>query len=240
MPGTVKSTRKRAAPTKPSTKRNKTGTTLVKRGASKVFVPRTQVYLGNGMPDVLRVTLRCYARDILTAAAGVMDHTIIRANDLYAPINSLATTQPQYFDELMAIYTSFVVIKSTVTSRVYNISAAGGNVSCRAVLWENDNAAVTPTMDGLMVQPGSASATVLYGNTQPTTLTTTYSAASTKGKDLMANADAQGSASASPASVDYFYLSADGSVGATWTLTNEVIVEYDTLIFNRRDIGLSS
>ena len=219
-----------------STKKTQTGNTLVKRGQSKLFIPRPRVGLGQAMPDVLRSTIRIYANEVVLGAANTLQHSYIAVNDLYNPLRSLGTsTQPLYFDELMAIYIKYVVLSAKVRCRV----SPNSTERLRVALWENDNNTVTPTMDGIMVQPKTASGVVMGTANEPLVLTDTYSQAKTKGRDLMANETATGTASTSPSNPDYMYLSVFGHDGS-WSAFCEWFVEFDVLMYDRRDLNLSS
>lgn len=208
-------------------------TTLSVRGRTQRSIPRDIVYVGNGLPNRLGTTLRYYSGfNVVVGTTPV--HVQFGANDILVPNLSFTSQSAQYFDQLIALYNSWLVSSSKIQVRVTHKS---GGLQ-RVVVWQQDKFVATPSFAGLMCQPSSASGTIFATQNEPLTLFKTYTAWQKHGTDLFANETVHGTAIASPPEIDLYQVSLISDV-ADSNVFVEVFIDYNTVLFDVKDVDIS-
>lgn len=97
------------------------------KSPGKPFTPLTRVGFGPiiGFPDVLHVRLK-YVETISFSGSATPAAQVYRMNDLHDPNLTGVGHQPDYYDQLTAIYGRWCVLASQAEVTVYNTTAAMG------------------------------------------------------------------------------------------------------------------
>lgn len=132
-----------------------------------------------GMPDLLSTRLRLNQRFTLTGTSGVVDTDVWRGNSLYDPYNpAAASPQPQFFDQLSAIYNRYRVVGSSVKVTFVN----DDDVAIEAVVYPSISATPVTLIEDARSQSRARSGIVGgKGSNQFKILKTYSSTAQTRG-----------------------------------------------------------
>lgn len=197
----------------------------------KNWLPPVRVFLGRQpFPKQLFNTLR-YA-DVVNAAvtSGVGVTYQFSCNSLYDPNASGVGHQPLYFDQLIAIYDHYTVLRSRVKLTPTALTNLTGALVCAAWI-DDDTSASTDIVRNMerigaktyVFQPGAASA-------KYPSIYMSWSATEAFGPNPQANDSLQGTSGASPTEQQYFTMNiAENLASASTTPQWVVEIEYDVV-----------
>ncbi len=202
--------------------------------------------LGNGgvpyhlIPNEMRVSLK-YAQTN-NIAAGTYSLQVFRGNSAYDPDYTGVGGQPLGFDEFSALYQNFRVHSSTITW--HSGSQASGSTQVMMVVPTLSTSSLTNI--GNTVCMPYAKSELLQGDTGAPSVRTIVHAMRTHEifgvrRSIVENDDTYwGSDSANPGKQFYWHCALAATDGAT-VLTAEgyIVVEYDMIFFNRKNLALS-
>lgn len=176
---------------------NKSKRSLIRR-THKTYIPRW-VSTKNPIPQTMHTTL-WYSQVVALnpAAFGIGLHTF-RANDLYDPDYTGVGHQPMGFDQLMALYGKFTVLKSKLT-----IYPASNNVGGNG--WLAVRTCTTPTGVSSLEDFTESSGAVIRSYNEATTtspISTSYSMAESYPGASISDEGLWGTASGIPAELNY-------------------------------------
>lgn len=159
----------------------------------------------------------------LTSSAGSVASYQFRANDVYDPNYTGTGHQAKCFDEMMGIYSSFVVLASTCTVRIH---PELDGVQASVVLGKVHNGTAPTSIINFAEEPESKSALVYYTD-PPKELTSSWSGWKTYGKGFEEDDQNQGTSSSSPGEVhNYCLLATDIQLGTSKNIRAEWVLKY--------------
>lgn len=194
-----------------------------------------------GFPQQLKATLKYNQYFFQSSAAGVMNVASIHANSMYDPYAPVGGHQPMYFDQMMAIYNHWVVLKARM--KVTWIGTTTTESPSVVGVYVNDDATVVPADWSAACEQSSCKHTVMPSSATdlPVTLwAQTYDAAKVFGPNPQANANLRGSASANPSELNLwsvFFASMDGVSNTSGYV--KIDVSYDAVFFELKDVAAS-
>lgn len=212
----------------PSKRFRTAGKTLAKKTYKKrgYIVPAApgllRVPRGMAFPMRLRNTMR-YAETINIGVTTGYGKWTFSANGLYDPNISGVGHQPLYFDQLMAIYNHYNVVKSKIT-----IAAMHNAVSVLLTCGVDDD--TTTHAPDVAIEEGGAKYAV-YGITSGTispSITRYWNQAVTFGQGASMGAQLIGDSSNNPTEQSYFNIGVFDPLGSTTNVYVQVVLEYTT------------
>lgn len=105
-------------------------------------------HLKSPLPTKLLVKLKYYDFISINPGAGVFGNYVFSANGMYDPNITGSGHQPRGFDQLMAMYDHYVVIKSAISVVTHQLSTTPGG--SRTVLTLQDNASLYGSDNDIM------------------------------------------------------------------------------------------
>jgi len=226
----------------PSKKRARTGSAFTNRRSLLGPITRAPamgaLFRGIGFPDKLTLTLKYAEQFSLTtpASANAVSY-VFSCNGLYDPNITGTGHQPLYFDQLMAIYDHYCVLRSKikVTATSHPTTTTPQQVS----VYIGDDASVISTQHLTLLEQSSARANIsmLNGDT-PKYLYNNWTAQDSFTKDPLAKDSLKGTSSANPTEQSTYIINVNdvSGVGVT-TVYFTVEIEYQTTFFELTDIG---
>lgn len=189
-------------------------------------------------PASIVKTLRYSTSISLGAAAGALNTWIFRANDLFDPDFSGTGHQPMGFDQLMAWYNHFCVVRAKIVCTFRNI---GTTSAYGAIRVDGSNTALT-VIDRLVEDGGLTmdifEAKGVTGSNK--TLALDINIGKLQGVSrsaLTADPTLRGDAATSPTEVTYFHLAVwDPAALATTSFIVDVILEQTSHFMEPRDL----
>lgn len=197
----------------------------------KARVPHNMsiVNIGLGLPKKMAMVLKYVEPVLINAAAGVYSTYQYSLNSLYDPNYTGTGHQPMYFDQIMALYDHYCVIKSKF---VFKAFANPGGAQCCIQYFINDDTSVTPVnFDGAAEQSLAKMTLTTPLNTKPVTLSGSWSAKAFFGGDVLANVDLQGTSSSNPTEQSYVTIGLQSLDKASTVALQGVIEIHYTAIF---------
>lgn len=158
-----------------------------------------------------------------TTTSGVIVTNLFSTNGMTTPKSSGATTQPQYFDQLAALYNHYTIIGSKCTVRaIPNPSSA--NSSVFVGLYLEDDTSIAPTTNTDFLNQKSPNTYRVLGpqSGNGVTLVSRWSAKKLGGK-VMANPNMQGTTAANPTEQQWWCLYIGPIDGSSTTVTQFVV-----------------
>lgn len=210
-------TLKTYAPKARATKRAKatTTTTKAKRTYSRALPLSKPVRVNVGrqaFPIQLRNTLK-YS-EIVSTAATALTINEFSANGIFACNFTSTSGQPMYFDQLSAIYGSWVVNGSTIKVTPLTAAAAVG-VTATIVRSDGTTVGLLTTIDGALQNPRSSPSYVYNGiaNRREEPFYSSYVYERTFGTNPVESVATRGTAAANPTDTQLFALIVDRETG---------------------------
>lgn len=151
--------------------------------------------------------------------------------------------KPLYFNQLMALYTRYHVLSSTIkVSYVATTGAAVSDAFTLSVFLDDDN--VVSSVNALQ-ERGTSRTSIVQSNAQTQRsidpLTLTYSAAKMYGTTTMSNTSLQGTATTNPSDVMYYIISMQDQVAAnSGNCIARVQVAYEVIFTDLVDVQQST
>lgn len=208
------------------TKKAKTTTKVVKK--KKASYQPTKVYVGRQpFPNQLFNTLSYTEQVVVTATSGFATYQF-SANSLYDPNSTGTGHQPMYFDQLMALYDHYTVLRSRIRiTPAVNSSLATPSF---AVVYIDDDTSVASSFSQAAEQQSATKVyTWLPAASNPPPIYLGWDAAKTFGPNPQAQDSLQGTASTSPTEQSYFtFVYQDAGVG-NFSFTALVQMEFDVV-----------
>jgi hypothetical protein len=189
-------------------------------------------------PASMTKTLRYSTNVSLGAAVGALSTWMFRANDLFDPDFSGTGHQPMGFDQLMAWYNHFCVVRARITCTFRNIGTAS---AAGAIRVDGSNTPLT-VIDRLIEDGGLTMDTFeskgVTGSNK--TLSLDVSIPRLQGVSrsaLTADPTLRGDAATSPTEITYFHLCVWDSAGlATTSFVVDVVLEQTAVFMEPRDL----
>lgn len=120
--------------------------------AGNVSVARIQRNL-RPVPDRFEATLRYAQRVTLTMTSGALQDNVFAGNGLYDPDITGSGHQPTGFDQLMALYTRYCVIKSKCTVKLSCVGTTAPTQNAWAVLVPETNVSTAASIEEALAMP---------------------------------------------------------------------------------------
>jgi hypothetical protein len=185
-----------------------------------------------GYPKRATIVHKYYERVIRTVTT--TDTYQFSTNGMYDPNITGTGHQPMWFDQTVAIYDQYHVMKSTIS---YTIVAV--NTPTMFTLWIDDDTSTT-TDTNAAEQNTSLVKVVLATAIRPTVLTKTWNAKDYFGGDILDNTALYGSSAGNPIEQMYFTLGAQSMDGVTTiSYTMLVTVTYEAIWDEMKTIAQS-
>ncbi len=129
---------------------NEAATLLIDEAVATFRNPRYSraVFHGIGFPDQLRCTLK-YKETGITFSGATPAAQVFRINSLFDPNLTGVGHQPNYFDQLTAVYGQYVVLAARAEARITNENNTG-NIMARCVGLYSDQNTSTQSVENLM------------------------------------------------------------------------------------------
>lgn len=224
-----------------SNKRYRGGATKTSSRSRKVtkYAPRllaSPVDFGRrSLPLRIKNVMRYSTTFEVTIDVGGTALASIRANGLYDPEPGLGGHQPLYFDQLMALYNHYAVVKSRMKATVVGLTGIGG--TCQVTQFIDDDS--SPTTTALAIRERIGAKTRMYTTSQTDTPGWTFfNAQAAFGGNVIDNDELHGDVVSDPVEQQVFhvYLS-QGTPTNTFQINIEV--EYDTVWSELKSITAS-
>ncbi len=205
---------------------------LVKKGTNtkrRNRVTRQPAYSGFGkqsFPKHLTNTLVYVEQQALAVATGFGKY-IWSCNGLYDPNISGTGHQPLYFDQLMALYNHYTVVRSRI--RVHVAGASSLTNPYFISLYVDDD--TTTATDALLAAEriNSASGVATPATSPFPVLTSSWDARKWFGPNPQDQAELRGTVSANPTEQSYYIVQAYEPSGGNTTLQMFVRIEFDVI-----------
>lgn len=212
---------KRPSTTTTTTVTKKPSYTVTKRKKrTKSSIPQPRF----GFPLMLKLRHRYVDQVALSSTAGSLNVQKFSANSLYDPDITGGGHQPMYFDNLMAIYDHYTVVKSKITVKLVLTTTTATSPSY-VCLHTDDDSSGPSTFLACCEQSSAISKVIPQNCTDPIYLTATWDARKYFGGDPLSNDNLQGSASASPTEQSVYHITFQ--TGAAGTVTASALVEIE-------------
>lgn len=208
-------------------------TTPAKRSKSKTVTRRkqrfsipTKVFMGKQtFPKQLFNTLRYTTQVNMATVAGVVKQ-VFSANGMFDPDISGIGGQPMYYDQLMALYDHYTVLRSRIKA-VFSHSA---NVNMVYSIYIDDDTSTVANAVDASCRPGAKWTMVNPSlGTMPVVLYSKWDAAATFGPNPQAQDSLQGNATSNPTEQSYYVLQCFDGAGGANAGSLMVEIEYDVV-----------
>jgi len=165
----------------------------------------------------------------MSIVAGIGKATF-SANGLYAPGLSGAL-QPLYFDQLMAIYNHYTVLRSRIKFQLMGpVSGATALASYGIVtVYKDDDLTTASNAVEASSRPEAKWVPFAFPTAITTTVWNSYDAVKTYGGTPMSNDNLQGTSTANPTEALYYSAQVWDNSGATYPMYYYVNIEYDVV-----------
>ena len=165
----------------------------------------------------------------ITLTAGAFTIQQFACNGLYHPDTTTpgTTTQPLYFDQLMAVYNHYAVVSSKISIQLAGSTATNNSLGF-GVYVDDDTTGVTAGFRDLITQPGSQWGQCNTLVSQPKMLYAYWNSKRFFGTDTPWKQDElSGSVGANPAEMSHFTIGVTdlSSQTATWVATVEIVYD---------------
>ena len=200
---------------------------------------------GVGFPKKMMTTLKYCETVPLVSTSGSFATYYFSTNSLFKPNASSGGHQPMYYDQYSALYTKYTVLGSKVKVSFLPSSATVGAVAVGVLI--NDDLTTAPTtFSGVFEQSLATCKYINFSSSDPTVLTTGWSAKKTHGGSVLANNKLTGNTgntgptATSPGEESFYLLmcqSADGV--STNSLVVSVEISFVTMFTELRDVPQS-
>lgn len=219
--------RKSDAPSS-SAKRSRVEQKVTRRVKTPLF--RSVGPSSKSFPKQLSIQQKCCGRGTLTLNGATPAQTSIAVNDIYACLSH----QAYYFDQLSGIYQNFVVMNSKITVQFYPQTQCNFYAGIHI---EEDGAPTPASLGNSMEVPGAVYGTYVATN-EALTLTKKWSAKEAFGGNIRDNDDLGGTASASPATKQYFtpWVCGNSTEAQTAVVTTMITLTFDVVWDNLKTI----
>ncbi len=204
-------------------------------GGSTVRVPRS---LGSGLPPKLHTTLR-YAEVRTNNISG----STATAVELYSCLNMTQPRQPtgggqpMLYDQLMALYNKYTVLRSRIKVTMCPIQAFASTASSSFTLslsYDDDgspNAGSGVDTINFLIERPRAQNLLMNANEGARTLRSSWTAAADFGVNALSNSDLQGAVATGPTEVRNWVIGVErNQTGNTETVPLLVEIEYDVVL----------
>lgn len=228
---------------RPTTTRTTTRTTTTgPRQNVSVKVPAgvtsSWVDFGYGFPQKVKMTHKYYEQFNLNSALGILTTYQFRANGMYDPNITGTGHQPQFFDQMNALYNHWVVVGSKITIMPSsNIDSSRG---FQIVAYLNDDSTTAGDFESAVQQPNSVNAVYAPGRDNPN-LELTFSAKKMFGGNVLNNNRLLGNNVTDPPeqTVYTIHMKATDPSATDCNVAIAVLIEYIAVWVETKDIAKS-
>lgn len=203
------------------------------------FVP-TMVRMGRqSFPKQQFMTLKYSGTPSVSVTAGVPNAYQFSCNGCFDPDITGSGHQPLYFDQMMAIYDHYTVLRSRIKATFIPLTPTT-RCSQFAVLYIEDDTTTGGTgFNFYSERPGAKTAAWDPTVDANPTLYLAWSAAATFGPNPQAQSELQGDSSSNPSEQSYFTLVYGNNNGDNATYLLSVEIEYDVVFDEFKTIAQS-
>lgn len=211
-------------------KRTPRASATSKRGVKNSGVTK---FPGYGFPTKLEARLRYVDTFALNAVAGSLSTQQIRCNGMYDPDHSGLGHQPMYYDQFMAIYDHYTVLRSRIKLTLFNFSTEPSRVN----IYLNDDTTATPTTMNDRMEQTSARNIIVSKEGGPVVLYLSWDAYKTFGGSILANDNLQGTAGADPVELSLYTITAQNTALTSATSVGaQAEIVFDAVFDELKDI----
>lgn len=236
--------RKRMSSDRPKKRRRASRTRVSTRAGRRPYTKSRAMVFRSPVPKRLPLKFR-WVETVAFSTGGVSSTAGFHANSLYAPDITSAVHKPLGFDQYMAMYGRFTVLRSKIS--VNYISASGSAVPLVAVLQLDRDNSVGTTGYKNEIENRHCTYRVMHGlrNAAPSScvLSKTFSATRDLGvRSPLSETDCSGTDSANPTRLRYFHVSlytVDGSTNIPADCHAVIQIEYDAILHGVKDLASS-
>lgn len=220
-----------------------TTTTVVKKPKasqrSQFRIPRWVGRTNVGFPKELRMKHRYVQEGAFSSLNGAIHVNTYSCNGMYDPDVTGTGHQPQYFDQLTAIYQHYTVVASKIT--VQCSPRTTNSLPVMAVVYINDDTSVPYTSTQNAAEVSSSVYSLIFPNSNSVRLTKKWRASQNFGPGVVSDPNLQGTATGNPTEQQYYTLIVSAPTGTASTERLDVIVtiEYEAIWQELREIATS-
>lgn len=228
------SSRKRIAPTPVPAKR-----TLFRRKSTNPYNKPWVVKIGrqNPIPPLLQNTVRYCEVVSRSYTTGTTSAYVFSTNGLYDPNISSTGHQPLYFDQLIALYSKYAVLKSRIkVTFVPSTSVVGPVLSG---LFVDDDATVNNLLNTTIAERPGGKQLMFQVSSHPSIVLTTSWDSKAMANDILDNANLSGGGGSNPPEQSYFILESADLGSSSATMYMFVQIEYDVVWTELKDVTAS-
>lgn len=227
--------RKRITPFKPTTTKT---TTYRRRSTNPFYRPFTvRIPRSNPLPPMLQNTVKYTEVVNRTFTSGVASAYLFSCNGLFDPNISGTGHQPLYFDQLMALYNHYQVLKARIKVTFVPSASVVGPFLCGLMV--DDDTTQTNSLNTSIGERPGAKQGMYQKDTHPSVVLYTSWDSKTLAYNAEDNPNIQGSSAANPAEQSYFVLETADIGGSNASMYMYVQIEYDVLWNELKDIATS-
>jgi len=212
---------------------------MTKRVAYKPYQRKARVNQGIGFPEQTRSTLRYFATVDVGAATFGTTKQYFRCNGLFDPDITGTGHQPLGFDQLMTIYTSYVVLGAKIKCTFFGREDTNSSMSGVVGIYQDDSTSNTLPFEALIEGSGKKKWGVYTASDQKVVLTDTYKSKVVYSKATLADTSQRGTASTDPSDAHTWCLFNCNQASTTESVYVAVDIEYDVVFFERADLASS-
>lgn len=220
---------KRGATSTPAKRGRRATTKRSKQIAQRI--PRSlTTFKRSGFPERIRATLR-YA-DIVSPTSAALGNYVFASNGCYDPDITGTGHQPLYFDQYMAVYDHYLVVRSALRVTALPIT---GTPYVLTVMPNDDNGS-TSVYSSEMESPGAANR-IVTDTKGPEMVQITYKPEGAFTDLIAANPNMRGTVSTNPTEQQCFIVRT-GSVDLTTAIAPKLMIEilYDVVFFELKTV----
>lgn len=205
-------------------------TTVIKRRVKNSGITK---FPGYGFPTKLNAKLRYVDTFALNAVAGGLSTQQIRCNGMYDPDHSGLGHQPMYYDQLLALYDHYTVLRSRIKLTIFNFTTEPSRVN----IYLNDDATVTPTDMNSRMEQSSARNIIVSKEGGPVVLYLSWDAYKTFGGSILGNDNLQGTSGADPVELSLYTITAQNTALTSATSVGiQAEIVFDVVFDELKDI----
>lgn len=201
--------------------------------ASRAPLYKPLRYRSSGVPEQM-IQKQKYAETVRhTITSGFVQY-VFSCNGIYDANISGSGHQPLYFDQMMALYNHYVV----TASHIRITPATGTGIDLIVCAYIDDDATGTTTATTSWEKPGAHVVAGTPSSYKIPPIDLYWKSENAFGRDVMANSELHGTASANPTEQSYFITTLfDPALGTTTNVTFLYECWFDIIFFERKDIG---
>lgn len=189
---------------------------------TKLTIPKSLPFTKEAFPKTNRKTLKFSDLSGLPIVIGFGAFTY-RANDIFDPNRTGIGRQPHYFDQLMALYNHFIVLKSRIKVTIMSVS---DQPHVFTLLVDDDGGSAPTAVEGAE-RPGAKSVAVIPADQRAVVLTHQWDLRKVFGDVAIGNPDYTGNISSGPSEESVYHILGQNVSLATEAVSMHVEMEFD-------------